>query len=234
MKGEELATGNKLPDRVAASLRALVSSIPFAGGALCEIINEIIPNQRIDRIERFLTFLSEEMEALRATNQYPTAEGPQLELFEMGLRAAASTSAAEKQSYLAKCVAKGLTKADSQAIRAQRIARIISELDAEEMIVLLSYTKFSIGESQEFCEQYPEIFDVPALLFGSNQDARKRNAEYEAAKRHLIALGLLSEEIQFDRETGTARRFGFEVDKDTDITLVGRLVLFYAGLIAEM
>jgi len=70
-------------------------------------------------------------------------------------------------------------------------------------------------------------------LIGSNQGVRKQNAEYDAAKRHLIALGLLSEEIQFDRETGTARRFGFEVDKDIDITLVGRLVLFHAGLVAE-
>jgi len=142
--GEKLATGNRLPDRVAASLRAAVSAIPFAGGALSEIISEVIPNQRMDRIERFLIFLSEEMEAMRATNQYPRSEGPQLELLETGLRSAAATSATEKQNYLAKCVAKGLTKSDSEAIRAQRIARIISELDPEEIVVLLSYTESSI------------------------------------------------------------------------------------------
>jgi len=106
--GEKLATGNRLPDRVAASLRAAVSAIPFAGGALSEIISEVIPNQRMDRIERFLIFLSEEMEAMRATNQYPRSEGPQLELLETGLRSAAATSATEKQNTWPSVLRKGL------------------------------------------------------------------------------------------------------------------------------
>jgi hypothetical protein len=167
-------------------------------------------------------------------SNYPTSEGPPLELFESGLRAATATSSSSKIEYLANCVEKGLTKNESDAIRAQRITRIVSELDPEEMIVLFAHTKTSIADWQTFREQYPAIFDLPPLVVGSSRDARKRHAQYDVAEGHLIALGLLSEEIRFDHDTGAVKRFGLEIDKEVNITNVGRLVLLQAGLTNEI
>jgi hypothetical protein len=225
--------GKKVPDRIAVALRSAVTLIPVAGGLLAEIISEIIPNQRLDRVENFLLALTTEMHLEKNTN-YPKSEGPQLELLETGIRAASATSSASKIKYLAKTVSKGLTQDDGEAIRAQRLARIISELDPEEIIILLSHTRRTISDSYSFREKHPEIFDLPTLFIGSDQSVRKRNAQYEAAKRHLIALGLLSEEIEFDRDTGAAKRFGSQIEKEINITMVGRLVLHYAGLIDEI
>src|ERR1700726_15204 len=52
--------GKKVPDRIAVALRSAVSLIPVAGGLLAEIISEIIPNQRLDRVENFLLALTTE------------------------------------------------------------------------------------------------------------------------------------------------------------------------------
>jgi hypothetical protein len=123
-----------------------------------------------------------------------------------------------------------LSQEETEAVRFSRTTRIISEIDSEEMIVLLLYTKRTYNDHQEFREKYPAIFDVPALIIGSSQDVVQKNAQFEAAKRHLISLGLLEEEIRFDRETGAAERFGNSVRKDIHLTLVGRLVLSHAGL----
>ena len=226
--------GSKTSDRIAAVLRSIASTIPFAGGLLTEIINELIPNQRIDRVERFLLALASELHHAGNLAGLPTSQGPKLELFESGLRAASQTSISVKILYLAKCVASGLSQDEGEAIRVQRIMRIISELDPEEMTVLLSYTKRSFSDAQEFREQHATVFDIPTLVLGSDHTVRKRNAEYEAAERHLISLGLLAEEIRFDTKTGTAKMSIRQAEKDIDLTMVGRQVLNYAGLTEEI
>lgn len=215
-------------------LRSLVSAVPVAGGLLTEIVSVLIPNQRIDRVERFLLALADELYKSGNSQNLPTADGPKLELVESGIRAASEIHSLSKTVQLAKCVSKGLSSDEAAALRAQRVLRIISELDPEEMIVLLSYTKRSISDAEEFQEKYPSIFDVPSLYIGADQETRKRNAEYQAAERHLIALGLLSEEIRFDRDTDVVERFGSEIRKDVELTMIGRLVLFYAGLAEEL
>jgi hypothetical protein len=234
VSSNQTSLGNKASDRVAAALRAAVSAVPFAGGLLSEIITEVIPNQRADRIERFLIALSERIDELGAQYRYPTQEGSQLELLEAGIRAAAATSSSDKIRYLARCVGNGISDTESEAIRNQRILRIISNLNPEEMIVLLSYKMRTFVEVREFREKYSNIFNLPALVVGAGQDTLKKHATYEAAKSHLLALGLLDEEVEFDRDTGAAKQRAGRAQKRTELTLVGRLVLFHAGLVNEL
>ncbi|WP_322514897.1 hypothetical protein SR870_17990 [Rhodopseudomonas palustris] len=215
-------------------MRAVVSTAPVVGGLLTEIITELIPNQRLDRVERFILALAEEVQRAGCERCLPTSEGPQLELVESGLRAASMTSSTSKIEHLAKCAARGLTKDEGDAIRAQRILKILSELDPEELIVLLYHTKLTIAAAQEFRKLHPAIFDLPLLMYGCDQDVRKRNAEYQAAERHLISLGLVSEEIKFDSKTGSAKLTIRKAEKDVQLTIVGRLVLHHAGLIEEV
>jgi hypothetical protein len=215
-------------------LRAVVSAAPLVGGLLTEIVTELIPNQRLDRVEKFVLALAEEVQHAGTERCLPSSEGPQLELVEYGLRAASMTSSASKINYLAKCAAKGLTNDERDAIRAQRILKILSELDPEELIVLLYNTKRTIAAAQEFRKLHPAIFDIPLLLYGSDQDARKRNAEYQAAERHLISLGLLSEDIKFDSKTGAAKLTVSKAEKDIQLTIVGSLVLYHAGLVEQI
>lgn len=219
---------------MAAILRAVVSSAPIVGGLLTEIVTELIPNQRIDRVEKFLLALAEEVRRAGNERALPVSEGPRLELIEHGLRAASMASSASKIEYLAACTAKGLTREENDAIRAQRILRILSELDPEELVVLLYQTHITIAAARDFREKHPAIFDIPILMYGSDQVARKTNAEYQAAERHLISLGLVSEEIKFDKTTGAAQvRIG-RPEKEIQITIVGRLVLYHAGLVSEI
>jgi hypothetical protein len=232
VSGDQTSLGNKAPDRVAAALRAAVSVVPFAGGLLSEIITEVIPNRRADRIERFLIALSERIDEL-GVHRYPTQEGPQLELLQAGIRAAAATSSSDKIRYLARCVGNGISDTESEAIGNQRILTIISNLDPEEMIVLLSYKTRTFVEVQKFREKYSNIFNLPALVIGA-QDTLKKHATFEAAKSHLLALGLPHEEVEFDRDTGAAKQRAGRTQKRTELTLVGRLVLFHAGLVNEL
>jgi hypothetical protein len=51
-------------DFVAMDGRTVASAIPYAGGALGEIIGAVIPNQRVDRVTDFLQQLEKRMEGL--------------------------------------------------------------------------------------------------------------------------------------------------------------------------
>ena len=44
--------------------RAIASAIPFAGGAIAELLTAIIPNQRSDRVISYLKILSSRLEEL--------------------------------------------------------------------------------------------------------------------------------------------------------------------------
>jgi hypothetical protein len=47
-------------DVTAALIRSVVSNIPIVGQGIAEIVTTLIPNQRIERIEKYLLFLGEE------------------------------------------------------------------------------------------------------------------------------------------------------------------------------
>ena len=61
------ALGSNASDRLAALLRSTTGLVPGAGAALAEIITALIPNQRIERIEKYLLYLHEELARLRPT-----------------------------------------------------------------------------------------------------------------------------------------------------------------------
>jgi hypothetical protein len=58
--------GNNASDYAAMVARGAANAVPFAGGLLTEIINNIIPDQRIERLELYLKLLSQKLDALDA------------------------------------------------------------------------------------------------------------------------------------------------------------------------
>jgi hypothetical protein len=56
-------------DRTAAVIRSVTANIPIVGQALAEIITELVPNQRIERVEKYLHYLSEEIASLKISNR---------------------------------------------------------------------------------------------------------------------------------------------------------------------
>lgn len=94
--------GDKTPDRIASVLRSVVGAVPVVGSVLAEIVTEIVPNQRIERIEKFLLFLREELDRRAIPDlrdRITSAES--IDLIEEGGLQATRAVSDERKHYLA-------------------------------------------------------------------------------------------------------------------------------------
>lgn len=231
-------------DRIAASLRALASAVPLAGGVLAEIVTEIVPEQRIDRIERYLRLLAEEMEQRQAARalrvvyaEDATAnrmkEPKNIDLIEDGAHLAARALSSERMRYIVHCVANGIEAEDRAKIHHKRILSLIGQLDDEEILIL---DAFGSNDPQKFDRVRPEpahMNSPPAVI--------ESNAIYDAAISKLERLSLIdfrSQVKEFTDRVGsrTEKIVVPEIDAwgqrrgHRHITHLGRLVLRSIGL----
>ena len=51
---------------MAALARGVASAVPFAGGLIAEVIDQVIPKQRIDRLVDYLKLLDDTLRRLNA------------------------------------------------------------------------------------------------------------------------------------------------------------------------
>lgn len=174
-------------DRATAMLRGLVSLVPGIGSMLAEAITEIVPDQRLDRIERFLLLLANELERLAAlvsaTALADVRTPENIDLIERGAAHATKALTDERIKYIAQCVANGINADERGKIHHRRLLSIIGELDDDEITLLAVY---ATGDRNRIRSLQPP----PAHIVGT-EDAITTSAMHDAAKLHLERLGLL-------------------------------------------
>ncbi len=217
--------GNKTTDRLAAIGRSLAGTVPFAGGLLAEVITEIIPNQRMDRVEQYLEYLARrlsELEKSRLAESITKAEN--IALVEEGAFQAARAIQQERREKIANCVALGIADEDRSNLKSARILEILAQLDDGDIQLLHAHAG---NDRSAFKEIRPE----PALI-GSKSSIIEDNNLYERSHKKLEQLGLLKVRISVDTETHLPEfdRFSGEPRGHHYITAIGRLLLHRVGL----
>src|ERR1700692_2419056 len=96
-------------DRTAAVIRSVISNVPIVGQTLAEIRTELIPNQRIERVEGYLKLLAMELDELKVSAE--AAKVPEsIDLIEDGAYQAVRALSEERRQYLARAVATGIAE----------------------------------------------------------------------------------------------------------------------------
>jgi len=94
--------------------KGLLSLVPFVGAILAELIAFNIPNQRVDRLEKFTVKLSEKIDDLpNEVKEIATEklkEASSLPFVEKVLRDVIEVESEEKLRYLASILKNGVTK----------------------------------------------------------------------------------------------------------------------------
>ena len=217
--------GNAAPDRIVAALRAVASAVPIAGGVLAEIVNEIIPNQRIDRIESYLKNLAIEIDALKMDDVSDRMLRPSnIALIEQGAYQAARAISEERRKRIAACVARGISNSDKEAAGFERVLWLIGEMDDHELALLAAYFT---GNSKSWARLGSQHATINA-----KQSDRDRALLHKAALIKLEKLGVF--DFRYDYKPGTTDPV-FEKSSGKprgfyEISAIGRLVVKMAGL----
>lgn len=224
------ALDDQLVDKLVSLGKGAAGLIPMVGGPLAEIIGNVIPGQRADRIARYLRSLSSRVEQLEADVQEALLRDPEkVDLIEEGGYQAARATSNERIEMIVEAVARGLSLDDADLVRRKRLLTILGELDEDEMILLNAH-----GRAYGHCHDDP-FADVrrphPTHMNSSMEDIEQEHL-YESGPNHLLRMGLLR------KNYGTVKR-GQLPDFDpragdfshrVEISQLGRMLLKEIGM----
>jgi hypothetical protein len=184
-------------DVVAAAARGVSGAIPWAGGAVGEILSSFIPNQKLERVARFAELLAAQVDAVEAKQalfeaRIKTAEGS--DLLEEGIVQASRAVSRDRQQRIAAILAAGLTADELRYDRTRKLLTILESLTDSEILLLLFYSRTpTIGSPwhKELMNQHPELLRPASRENGAPASERERGAIRDSYERTLLANGLL-------------------------------------------
>lgn len=231
--GNNSFNNNNKEDNLAMIAKGLIGAIPIAGPLAAEVIGNIIPNQRIDRISDYLKILDKKLEGIsKLVIESKLKQEDFVDLFEDSLINASRALSSERKEYIASIIKNSIVNDDLSYIEEKKIMYIVSQLNDIEIIKLKHHTL--IGQEQkQFFELHKEILSIPFVHIKSEEHEINQKAVYDTYKNNLVSLQLLNprykraknnELPQFDDKTGMMKSSGYNV------TSLGRLILKYLEL----
>ncbi len=221
---------NKKQDYLAISLQSLAGMIPVAGSIVAEIIGELIPNQRTDRIVAFLIKLDEKVAHIeKEALEHKLQQTENIDLFEDACFQASRALTDEKLEYIANAFANSLTQDEVAYLYKKKLMWLLGELNENEIIILTNYTYPQyIGEPSDFYEKHKDIINISSPTIGSSDEELNEVSYKRSFRERLNQLGLIrprykkprrNEFPDFDYKTGRVKSSGYE------ITNLGKLLV---------
>ena len=224
-----------ITDDIVSIGKGIVGIAPIFGPMIGEVIGQIIPRQRVDRITEFIKLLDvrlSELEMDRDKLAKKMAEEPYVNLFEEGLWQAARSSSQERKEYIASLLANGLTDEALNDIQQGVLLSLLGELNDIEILKLYQYT-IKARTDEKFQDKHLVMLAGPHAHMGSNTDITNQSTVHKTYKEKLVRLGLLKREYkkpkrgelpEFDEKTGMIK------EKSVSLTPLGRLLLKYIDM----
>ncbi|MCA6102786.1 hypothetical protein [Bradyrhizobium australafricanum] len=197
-------------DVTVAVLRSFVSVIPGFGQALQEVVTAIVPNQRAERVEKYLVFLSGQIDRLQiAADEIKRPES--VDLIEEGAYQAVRALTDERKLQIATVVANGLASEEQSKLRQKRLLKILGDLDDQELLILQAY-------ADDHVQSRLQDIRPPPVAMSAPRSEKDRSDFYEWSRDNLHQRGLI--------KTGLEGRH-----RSTTLTVLGRAVLRAADLL---
>ena len=200
---------NKPIDYITSAVKGTLGIVPFAGSLLAELAGTVIPNQRLDRIAKFVIILENKLSNLeqgfirsQLTNENFS------DLLEEGARQTARSLSDERREYIASLIANSLSDEDIEYIESKHLLRILSDLNDIEVVWLRFYLEPTLSGDEEFRDEHENILMPIMATFSDPPSVLDKQALQESYKQHLSQLGLLRPQ-----------------HNDYEITPLGRLLL---------
>ena len=217
-------------DRLAFITKLAASLLPVIGGPLAELITEIIPRQRQERIVEYLRQLDVRLAALEQEKVARIlADAEKVDLIESGGYLSARATTTERISRIAQIVYRGLKSTETHIIRRKRLLGLFAEVDDDEFLLLNDYGHSFIRLDSNARSAIGQ--PSPAHL-GSSKERLDDEELYDLGKQNLLRLGLLRRKFgnvkkgqypPFDAQEG-----GFK--SQIEISYLGRMLLRETGV----
>lgn len=234
---ENNLTPNKTDLAVTIS-KTVLGIIPYAGNFIGEIIGNIIPNQRIDRIAKFCTELDKEIKELPIEIIKSLQKNEEfVDFLEESFLQASRAFSEERRTYILKIVINGIKDENLEIIQSKHLLKILNELNDIEIIWLRYHHNYYDSRDKEFEEQHKNILEKVYAYVKCDDETLIKAAIQDSYLEHLERLELLNTKIKIDKQSNQPRynkATGQPETSHTRITTLGKLLLKQIGLIEEL
>jgi hypothetical protein len=166
--------------------------VPIAGSLIAELITDVIPGQRQERIEHWLRHLAERLASVeKASLRERLREPENMALFEEGAYQSIRAISEERRQQIAELVAGSIAEDRRSHIESHRLLRLLGELDDAEVIILASYLQKN--RESDYWERHANVLRDLAVHLGSGRDEVDADTVRKAGRQHLVRLGLLDQ-----------------------------------------
>ena len=217
-------------DRAALITRIAASIVPIVGGPLAELVTEVIPRLRQERIVEYLRELDARLATLERKQVDGMLEDPEkVDLVESGGHLAARATTSDRIKRIAEIVFRGLSADHANVVRRKRLVGLFGEIDDDEFLILNAFGQSYRAPASAVWEM---IDRPPPAVFGSSPEQMEDATLYDLGTENLLRLGLLERRFDtvkpdeyppFDPTTG-----GFK--SSVQISYLGRMLLREAGI----
>lgn len=231
------STKSNMTDMLVSAAKSIVGIAPFAGSLLAELVGIFIPNQRIDRLVKYIHELDRRLGSFEKDFlKKEFGKEDCADFLEEGFRQATRALSDDRRSYIASVIEKGLNSEHISYIESKHLLQLLEALNDAEIIWLRFYLEPTIGGDEEFRNKHKNVLEHVVATLGSSQHELDKSALQSSYQEHLERLGLIQAHYRTDSRTGMP-----EFDKLSgkpkvtyhDLTLLGRLLLRFIGLLKK-
>ena len=199
-------------DLIASALKGVCGTLPIVGPSIAEIIEYLIPKQRIDRIASFLKALEAKIDPEeKAKVEAKMLEEKSIDLMEDGFLQAARALSEERIEHIASLLKNSLTDEDLEQNAYKRLLFLLGEINDIEVIILKAYSMHG-ADKRDFWNKHQELLIGERLMFPTSREKVDQNAIYKTYRANLVRLDLL--EVRSEQPS-----------RSYEITSLGRLLL---------
>lgn len=218
-------TKNNKTDITVSTIKSIVGPIPFLGPMLQEMFSVIIPNQRLDRLSKYVAELGKKLSSVEKEQLENKLRNEEfVDLIEESVLQASRALSYERIQYISSVIENSLDKDHISAIENKHLLTILKEINDIEVIWLRFYLVPLLNGDNEFRDKHQNILELIRPTLGSNQEERDKAAIQKSYKEHLTSLGLLERKI--DIKVGQSSKLE---TKGYEITQLGRVLLKQIG-----
>jgi len=235
MSDKELAQ-NKI-DILSSTAKSILGAIPFAGPLLSELVSNLIPNQRIDRLSKYVIELDKKLSDLSIDKLRNLLEDEEcIDLFEEGFVQASRAITDKRRAQIASVVRNGLDEDSITYSESKYILKLLQELNEQEIIWLRFYLVPTIGGDKEYRNKHKNVLNPVHATFGADEKTIEKAALQDSYTEHLERIGLIRSHYRIDKDSGIPKFDKFTGKPSVsygDLTALGRLVLKQIDLFEE-
>lgn len=233
MSSNDDLKNNKI-DLVLPYLKAAIGYIPYVGPLVAELVGNLIPNQREDRLIKYAQKFEERLSKIPIEKINALFENENfIDLIEEGFVQASRAISDERREYIANIVTNGIQDEVLKLEESKYLLKIIQEISDIEIIWLNYYYLQNLRDFDNlkvFFEKHKNILAPIKTTFDSNKDTFTKASIQVSYHEHLIRLNLLGNSGSGATLNLPSPPDILSINFDLVPTRFGRLILMQMGL----